>query len=356
MQMTNEKDFKHVGIHKQRDCIQLSMVAESIRRSSLVSNASSSSQTDDEITVDKPYLLSPPLYATTSLGMMGNNDDISSHSLTEDDHSDTLLNRMEELHISDDEEMNHKWPNSRISSIITRGGEEEEEERSRDRHPLSPPDYDTIMPRRSSAPTFPFHHHHQNSIEGYDQRRSSYSEGTMNEPNRSRRREETLPIYTCTVQKMGYAKAKIECDSPGIKAKRRPWRDVYMELQGTILKIYENKRSSSSIGGYRYLPTMSPYYNQDIRYTFLVNLSLANAKIDTATDYHKRPHVFRITTKNGPQILFHVQTNAAALLWIEKISAGINISIDLEYQCMPNASPATFLFNNESSNMNYSQA
>lgn len=96
-----------------------------------------------------------------------------------------------------------------------------------------------------------------------------------------------------------------------------------MELQGTVLKIYEAKNASPSLGGYRYLPTMAPFYQESIRYAPLVNISLSNAKVESATDYIKKPNVFRIRTESGPQILFHVQTSAAVLLWAEKISAGI---------------------------------
>jgi hypothetical protein len=94
-----------------------------------------------------------------------------------------------------------------------------------------------------------------------------------------------------------------------------------MELQGTVLKVYQLKSGSSSRSGY-YLPTITPYYQDSVKYSPLVDLSLANAQVDSAVDYIKKPNVFRVKTENGPQILFQVQTNAAAALWIEKISAG----------------------------------
>lgn len=96
-----------------------------------------------------------------------------------------------------------------------------------------------------------------------------------------------------------------------------------MELQGTVLNIYEKKNTSPSLGGYSYLPTMAPFYQESLRYAPLVKISLSNAKVELATDYTKKPNVFRIKTESGPQLLFHVQTSAAVLLWTEKISAGM---------------------------------
>jgi frataxin-like iron-binding protein CyaY len=94
-----------------------------------------------------------------------------------------------------------------------------------------------------------------------------------------------------------------------------------MELQGTVLKVYQLKSSPCIMSSY-YLPTITPYYQDSIKYTPLVDLSLAHAQVEAAVDYTKKPNVFRVKTANGPQILFQVQTSAAALLWIEKISAG----------------------------------
>ncbi|KAI8090190.1 Pleckstrin homology domain-containing protein [Gilbertella persicaria] len=136
--------------------------------------------------------------------------------------------------------------------------------------------------------------------------------------------EEVLPTYSCTLHKLGKAKAKIEYQSPGKRTRRRPWRDVYMELKGTMLRLYEQKDNN---GRYHYLPTLTAYYQQSITYTRLLDLSLAYAKVDHADDYTKRSNVFRIQTASGPQVLFQVQTNAAVSLWIEKIMTGKQVSL-----------------------------
>ncbi|KAI9486905.1 MAG: hypothetical protein EXX96DRAFT_551073 [Benjaminiella poitrasii] len=332
MQMTDENDFKHYGIHKQRDCLKLSAAVRSIHRSSFGS-LSSSSQVTDEDDESAAGFPSPLLHGFSG---MGNDDDISSIALTEEDECDTAEMLLRRLHMDDEDEEERIWPNSKIRfnprPIISNNP--------------SPPRY-TRESRRCSLPVTSTRppRYGENVV---SKRHNSYSEGM---PEQARKEDEVLPKYTCTVHKMGYAQAKIECSSPGVKARRRPWRDVYMELQGTVLKVYENKKPSSLRGGYRYLSTMSVYYQQAMKYIALVDLSLSHAKISMATDYIKKPNVFRIITSNGPQVLFHVQTNAAALLWTEKISAGINIAVDLEYQRMPKFSPTSFLFD-ELSNMN----
>ncbi|GAA5806865.1 hypothetical protein MFLAVUS_000213 [Mucor flavus] len=143
-------------------------------------------------------------------------------------------------------------------------------------------------------------------------------------------RTEELPNYTCTVQKMGKAKAKIEFKTPGIKPRFRSWREVYLELQGTVLKLYEILPNTPPIGRYR----LTPFY-QPVKYELLFTLSLAHMKAELATDYIKRNHVFRIITLDGPQILIQVQTNASVFGWLDKLASGSNIAVNLEDQRMP---------------------
>lgn len=114
-----------------------------------------------------------------------------------------------------------------------------------------------------------------------------------------------------------------------------------MELCGTILKIYELKSNASSHRGYKYLSTFTAYNQQCIRYSPLVRLSLADAQVAIASDYQKRPNVFRITTATGHQVLIQVQTIAELSTWLEKLSAGSNIANDIEHRSMPPLSRAT---------------
>ncbi|GAN06124.1 hypothetical protein MAM1_0112c05601 [Mucor ambiguus] len=323
MQMTDAKDFKLYGIRKQRDCQKLSQIAQYIRRSSLTSSLSSSSQSESD---DNDHADEDSSFLTPEFAQQQDND-IPYLILNdpEDTVNDTeivegVMQKIRSIAATaEEDDTQQPWPNSIQGSKPTI------------RFAVDPPKYDNS--RRFSLPSLNPPEYCEYVL---DKRRNSYAGGSNTVPKKhSNEGKEALPKYSCSLQKIGKASAKIEFDVPGVRPRRRPWRDVYMELQGTVLKIYQAKNNSPSLGGYHYLPTMAPYYQQSAGYTPLVNLSLSNAKVEAASDYKKKPNVFRITTENGPQILFHVQTCAASLLWTEKISSGINIAVDLEYQHMP---------------------
>ncbi|KAL7311808.1 hypothetical protein PS15m_009524 [Mucor circinelloides] len=313
MEMTDEKDFKLFGIRKQRDCQKLSQIAQSIRRSSLTSSISSFSQSEDEDNEEDSFL-------TPEFAQQQQDGDIPHLAL--DENEDAVVDDLKIVEgvmqkiisiaaTTEVDDVQQAWPNSIKGSS------------PRVRFATDPPKYDNS--RRFSLPSLKPPEYYEYIL---DKRRRNSCDGSSNTVSNKRTIEgkETLPTYSCSVQKMGKASAKIEFDSPGARPRRRRWRDVYMELQGTVLKIYEAKNPSSTLGGYHYLPTMAPYYQQSVSYTPLVNLSLSNAKVESAIDYTKKSNVFRITTENGPQILFHVQTRAAVLLWTEKISSGSILS------------------------------
>lgn len=132
-------------------------------------------------------------------------------------------------------------------------------------------------------------------------------------------------------------------------------RKLYFELWGTVLRIY---RASPHGNGYtslleKRLPSRLPlaqwsrYYYQPIH-----TLSLAGAEAGRAWDYTKRPHVLRLTTAQGPQLLIRLSSHVEMVSWIEHLQAGnvsswltlaidlhfdiaINISLDLEQRPMP---------------------
>ncbi|CAO3687725.1 unnamed protein product [Rhizopus stolonifer] len=128
--------------------------------------------------------------------------------------------------------------------------------------------------------------------------------------------DENLPMYSCTVHKVGICHAKFEMDSIGERPWRRPWRQVFMELRGTLLKIYEIKTHQSL-----YLPTFPSDYHQTYQYIHLASLSLLQLRAMVAGDYKKRSNVFRIKDSRL-RLLIQVQTIAEMFSWIEKISAG----------------------------------
>lgn len=312
MQMTDEKDFKLYGIRKQRDCYRLSQCAQSIRRASLCSSASSTATDENDDDVDIPQ---SPIMSAANPSV---EDDLVSHfslastiAATEDNNSEE-----EEEEEQVQQQLQQTWPNSKINVTL-----------SNDDINNKPPSYAEDH-RRYSLPTSSTPPEYCDLLLD-ERRRHSIAHGVLLQKD-PREGKEQLPKYSCTVQKMGQAKVKIEFESPGNRPRRRPWRDVHLQLQGTMLKIFEMKHSAPTVG-----PALAPYYTKSYKYTSLYNISLANIKVGVAMDYVKRPNVFRITTEKGPQLLVQVQTNACVSAWIEKLSSGCNIAIDLEHQRMP---------------------
>ncbi|KAI9498514.1 hypothetical protein BDB00DRAFT_800615 [Zychaea mexicana] len=163
-------------------------------------------------------------------------------------------------------------------------------------------------------------------------------------PREEEGREE-LPPYKCTVYKMGHVYIKREQDAPGIRTRWRSWRKLYVEVWGTILRIYRAPpHGDNHSHGNRYrllgrqplLATRLPL-SQWNRYYYspLATISLAGAEAGRAWDYTKRPFVLRLTTAHGPQMLLRLSSHVEMISWIEHLQAAINISLDLEQRPMP---------------------
>lgn len=100
-------------------------------------------------------------------------------------------------------------------------------------------------------------------------------------------------------------------------------RKLYVELWGTILRIYrasphENSRYKR-LG--RHLPSTLSQWGRYF-YAPQAVLSLAGAEAGRAWDYTKRPHVLRLTTAHGPQLLLRLPTHIEMISWIEHLQAG----------------------------------
>ncbi|KAI9256823.1 hypothetical protein EDC94DRAFT_661528 [Helicostylum pulchrum] len=152
--------------------------------------------------------------------------------------------------------------------------------------------------------------------------------------------KEELPGYSCTVYKMGYVNVKKELDSPDIKSRYRGWRKLYIELWGTMLRVYRTAPTkTSSIIDYRNYyrwPLRTPYsYYHKYYYTPMFTISLAGAEASRALDYFRRPNALRLTTQQGPQLLLRLSSNVEMISWVEHLQAAINISLDLELRPMP---------------------
>ncbi|KAG1048032.1 hypothetical protein G6F46_010166 [Rhizopus delemar] len=156
-------------------------------------------------------------------------------------------------------------------------------------------------------------------------------------PREEEGREE-LPAYSCTVFKMGYVNMKKEFDAPNIRTRWRHWRKLYLELWGTILRIYRTAppKHDTIPNYYPSWPFGVPYhYYHKYYHTPIFTLSLAGAEASRAFDYLKRPNVLRLTTQQGPQLLLRLSSHVEMISWIEHLQAAINISLDLEDRPMP---------------------
>ncbi|KAI8095687.1 hypothetical protein BDF21DRAFT_447881 [Thamnidium elegans] len=152
--------------------------------------------------------------------------------------------------------------------------------------------------------------------------------------------KEELPGYSCTVYKMGYVNVKKELDSPDIKSRYRGWRKLYIELWGTMLRVYRTAptKTSSTIDYRNYYrwPLRTPYcYYHKYYYTPMFTISLAGAEASRALDYFRRPNALRLTTQQGPQLLLRLSSHVEMISWVEHLQAAINISLDLELRPMP---------------------
>lgn len=152
--------------------------------------------------------------------------------------------------------------------------------------------------------------------------------------------KEELPGYTCTVFKMGYVHVKKEYDAPETKSRYRGWRKLYIELWGTMLRVYRaapsQKTAAIDYQNYYRWPLRAPYYYyHKYYYTPIFTISLAGAEASRALDYFRRPNALRLTTQQGPQLLLRLSSHVEMISWIEHLQAAINISLDLELRPMP---------------------
>ncbi|KAI7868632.1 hypothetical protein BDF14DRAFT_1880882 [Spinellus fusiger] len=154
---------------------------------------------------------------------------------------------------------------------------------------------------------------------------------TLTHPYEDEGREE-LPGYSCTVQKMGYVNIKCEKRCPTIKSRLRPWRKLYVELWGTVLRIYRTDPTTSEMN-----LSISNLFSsrKEVSSEPLMTMSLAGAVASRAFNYTRRPNVLRVTIPEGPQFLFRLQTLPGMVSWIENLQAAINISLDIECRPMP---------------------
>ncbi|KAG2187034.1 hypothetical protein INT44_003262, partial [Umbelopsis vinacea] len=128
---------------------------------------------------------------------------------------------------------------------------------------------------------------------------------------------ESLPRYSCSVYKMGYLLVKREMDRPGVKARNRSWRKLYLRLWGTSLALYNSE----------------PIDLQ--RTPKICTFSMHQADTGLALDYVKRRNVIRLKFMDGPQFLLRSADAIEIVSWVEHLQASSNVSTDIDQRKMP---------------------
>ncbi|XP_033733750.1 spectrin beta chain-like [Pecten maximus] len=103
-----------------------------------------------------------------------------------------------------------------------------------------------------------------------------------------------------TVHHEGLLTRKHEWVNDEEKATNRSWDKVYVVLHGNTLSCYKDKKKQDRI------------HHEPV-------LSLASAACRKATDYTKRPNVFRVKLATGGEYLFHAKHEAEMETWISQI-------------------------------------
>lgn len=116
------------------------------------------------------------------------------------------------------------------------------------------------------------------------------------------------PHYVCSVSLAANLLLKPELDDPQTASFHRRWSRVHAELCGTKLIL----RSEKGTGA-----------NDCITYT------LQGAEAGLAADYQRRSFVIRVRAE-GHQFLLAAGALAAAVDWVDKLNAAINVSLQLD--------------------------
>jgi len=100
---------------------------------------------------------------------------------------------------------------------------------------------------------------------------------------------------------------KHEWESKVKKASSRSWDKVYVVLQSRTLLFYKDQKHARSEPG--------TYFHHE------QPVDLDGASISTATDYMKRPHVFRLKLQSGSEYLFQCKNDEEMNSWITELKS-----------------------------------
>ncbi|XP_052270062.1 spectrin beta chain-like isoform X3 [Dreissena polymorpha] len=109
-----------------------------------------------------------------------------------------------------------------------------------------------------------------------------------------------------TVHEEGNLSRKHEMDSVTKRATNRSWDKVYVVVHGPSLSCYKDQKHAKQD------PSTLIHHESP--------MELAGAEVEQATDYIKRPHVFRLRLPTGAEFLFMAKDNGEMEKWINTIN------------------------------------
>ncbi|KAI9742792.1 MAG: hypothetical protein M1818_003521 [Claussenomyces sp. TS43310] len=145
---------------------------------------------------------------------------------------------------------------------------------------------------------------------------------------------EKLPEYSCSIMTRAVFAKKMELESAVHKAQDRTWAKVFVELQGTALRIFKTKSvgifSKAQVAA-NVTPDLPPYVKPGM---LLRTYSLQYAEVGMAADYTKRRYVIRVRAETDQFLLSCIEIETF-LLWLESLSAAIDLAPPLEERKIP---------------------
>lgn len=141
------------------------------------------------------------------------------------------------------------------------------------------------------------------------------------------------PPYECSISlSSANCWLKHEKSDPSQPAPNRSWRQVRLELRGTMLLLHGTHpawRAQLS----SYLANRSIYAKAEVTET-VQRYTLQGGQVGLASDYYKSPNCIRIRAE-GEQLLLCAPSSAARIEWVEKLNAAIDISLSIDNRGMP---------------------
>lgn len=112
----------------------------------------------------------------------------------------------------------------------------------------------------------------------------------------------------------GVLSRKHEWENANKKASGRSWHELYVCLSDAALSAYKDQRHCKD--------KPAELYHHE------APLQIAGAKVAPATDYTKRPHVFRLRLANGGEFLFQTRSEADMNEWITRLNNAAGTGTD----------------------------